>query len=115
MNIDLDKVPEGWAVRTENGRTEFVLCLFAPTLEDAERMSREEAQRHVLDFAGAIATWLHGDWKTKSPAREQWEQEMQRAKYHCECGSEFPGERPHFEEWCATQILAMAKGERPCR
>lgn len=100
--------PPGWAVREEDGEVEYVLCLFAPSAAEAETMSRAEADRHIVDFAGIIAAWI-GSHLPDPYASSRARAEYSLARQHAREDDLFPG----FERWLGEQILRMAHGKRP--
>jgi hypothetical protein len=104
--------PPSWAIREEDGKTEYVLCLFAPTAEDAERMAREEADRFVVEFAEEIAAWIQsGPHGSPSEARREWDRRTERRILRV-LPDDDDGNEVAFEIWQAEQILRMAKRER---
>ena len=114
----VDPPPPGWAVREEDGKIEYVLCLFAPSAAEAEKMAREEADRYVVDFAERIAMWRRPGaaacW-SNSVARHDWERRLRRYLPDLDDDGELveADGAGNFETWVAAQIQRMARGERP--
>ena len=99
--------PPGWAVRSDGERTQYMLALCADTVEQADAMAADEAQRFVVTFAKSVADWITTDEDGDCFAKAEWRKERDRLTF-MGMGTVMP-----FKQWRSEQIIAMAERRRP--